>query len=200
MQFKQHFPGRPVKAAKAKNIFERMDRLYDTISRRAFELFEKDGRVDGHDLNHWLEAEREFLHPVHIRMEETDGEFVVHAELPGFTASDIEVNVEPRRVTITGKRESKQENKKGNAIYVEQCSDEVFRTMELPAEVNPTKVTATLKDGVLDVQLPKAAERSVPALGPRPRESLLHKELDRETGRSAANQELPLTGLFSHVM
>jgi HSP20 family protein len=156
-----------VKAAKAKNIFERMDRLYDTISRRAFELFEKDGRVDGHDLNHWLEAERELLHPVHIRMEETDGEFVVHAELPGFTASDIEVNVEPRRVTITGKRESKQENKKGDAIYVEHCSDEVFRTMELPVEVNPTKVTAALKDGVLDVQLPKTVETKRARVGPK---------------------------------
>lgn len=156
-----------VKAAKAKNLFERMDRLYDTISRRAFELFEKDGWVDGHDLNHWLEAERELLHPVHIRMEETDGEFVVHAELPGFAASDIEVNVEPRRVTITGKRESKHENKKGNAIYVEQCSDEVFRTMELPAEVNTTKVTATLKDGVLDVQLPKTVETKRARVGPK---------------------------------
>jgi HSP20 family protein len=147
----------PVKAAKPKNIIERMDRLYDTISRRAFELFEKDGWIHGHDLSHWLEAEREFLHPVHIRMEETGAEFVVHAELPGFTASDIEVSVEPRRVTITGKRESKQENKKAGVVYTEQCSDEIFRTMELPAEVNTTKVTAALKDGVLDVQLPKAA-------------------------------------------
>jgi len=164
----QTAPSRPpVKAALTKNIFERMDRLYNTISRRAFELFEKDGRVDGHDLNHWLEAEREFLHPVHIRMEETGGEFVVHAELPGFTASDIEVNVEPRRVTITGKRESKQENKKGDAIYLEQCSDEIFRTMELPAEVNTTKVTASLKDGVLDVQLPKAAATKPAPVAPK---------------------------------
>jgi len=148
-------------------MIERIDRLYDTISRRAFELFEKDGRVDGHDLRHWLEAEREFLHPVHIHMEETDAEFVVRAELPGFTASDIEVSVEPRRVTITGKRESKQENKTGNAIYMEQCSDEVFRTMVLSSEVNTTKVTATLKDGVLNIQLPKAAATKPAGVAPK---------------------------------
>jgi HSP20 family protein len=157
----------PVKAAKPKNMIERMDRLYDTISRRAYDLFEKDGRVDGHDLSHWLEAEREFLHPVHIQMEETDTQFVVHAELPGFTASDIEVSVEPRRVTITGKRESKQEDKTGNAIYMEQCSDEIFRTMLLPTEVNTTKVTAALKDGVLNVQLPKAAATKPAGVAPR---------------------------------
>jgi HSP20 family protein len=153
----QTAPSRPpVKAVKTESSLERMDRLYETISRRAFELFEKEGRVDGHHLRHWLEAERELLHPVHLRMEETDGEFAVYAELPGFTASDVEVSVEPRRVTITGKRESKQEDKQGGAVYTEKCSDEIFRTLELPAEVNVMKVTATLKDGVLDIQLPKA--------------------------------------------
>jgi HSP20 family molecular chaperone IbpA len=154
----QTAPSRPpVKAAKLEGSLERMEHLYDTISRRAYELFEQEGRVDGHHLRHWLEAERELLHPVHLKLEETDTEFVVRAELPGFTASDIEVSVEPRRVIITGKRESQEEEKQADAVYVEHCSDEIFRTMELPAEVNVIKVTATLKDGVLNVQLPKAA-------------------------------------------
>jgi HSP20 family molecular chaperone IbpA len=147
----------PVKAAKIESSLERMSHLYDAISRRAYELFEKEGRVDGRHLRHWLEAERELLHPMHIRMEETDGEFLVQAELPSFTASDIEVSVEPRRLIITGKRESKQENKQGGAVYTEQCSDEIFRTMELPADVDIAKVTATVKDGVLTVHLPKTA-------------------------------------------
>jgi HSP20 family molecular chaperone IbpA len=154
----QTAPSRPpVKAARIESSLEQMDHLYDAIARRAFELFEKEGRVDGHHMRHWLEAERELLHPVHIRMEEADGEFLVRAELPGFTASDIEVSVQPRRLTITGKRESKQENKQGDAVYAEQCSDEIFRTMELPVEVDVANVTATLKDGILEIQLPKAA-------------------------------------------
>lgn len=159
----QTAPSQPhVKAAKIESSLERMSHLYDTISRRAFELFEKDGRVDGHHLRHWLEAERELLHTVHVRMEETDEEFLVQAELPGFTASDIEVSVEPRRLIITGKRESKQENKQGGTVYTEQCSDEIFRTMELPVDVNIAKVAATVKDGVLTVHLPKsAATRSI---------------------------------------
>jgi HSP20 family molecular chaperone IbpA len=51
----------------------------------------------------------------------------------------------------------KQENKQGGAVYTEQCSDEIFRTMELPADVDIAKVTATVKDGVLTVHLPKTA-------------------------------------------
>jgi HSP20 family molecular chaperone IbpA len=147
----------PVKSAGLEGRLERMENLNDAISRRAFELYEKEGRMDGHSLRHWLEAEREILHPVHMKLEETDGEFLVLAELPGFTATDIEVSVEPQRVLIIGKRESKEENRQADAVYVEQCSDEIFRTVDLPAEVNVLKVTATLKDGVLSVRLPKAA-------------------------------------------
>jgi len=146
-----------VNAARIEGSLERLDHLNDAIARRAFELYEKEGRVDGQDLRHWLEAEREILHPVRMKLEDTGGEFLVLAELPGFSASDIEASVEPRRVIISGKRELKEEDKQGDAVYVEQRSDEIFRTMDLPAEVNVLKVTATLKDGVLTVRLPKAA-------------------------------------------
>lgn len=147
----------PVKSARIEGSLERMEHLNDAIARRAFELYENEGRVDGHNLRHWLEAEQEILHPVHMKLEESEAEFVVRAELPGFTASDIEVSVEPRRVIITGKRESEEEDRRADSVYVEQCSDEICRTLDLPVDVNVLKVTAMLKDGVLSVQLPKAA-------------------------------------------
>jgi HSP20 family protein len=153
----QTAPSRPpVKAGKVESLTERMDRIYDAISQRAYELFERDGRVNGNDVRHWLEAESEFLHPVHVNLEDTAGEFIVRAEVPGFTSSDLEVNVEPRRVTIAGKRESKKETKQAEALYAEECSDEIFRAIELPSEGIATKVSATLKDGVLDIRIPKA--------------------------------------------
>lgn len=154
----------PVKAGKTESLTERTDRLFEAISRRAFDFFEQDGRANGHDIRHWLQAEEEFLHPVRITMEETDAEILVHAEVPGFTASDLEVNVEPRRVTITGMRESKKENKEAELLYTEERSDEIFRSFELPSEVNTTKVSAALKDGILDIQLPKVqAQKSTSA-------------------------------------
>lgn len=67
--------------------------------------------------------------------------------------------MEPRRITIAGKRESKSETKDGESVYTEECSDEIFRAIELPAEVSTTNVSATLKDGVLEVQIPKAESR-----------------------------------------
>jgi HSP20 family protein len=153
----QTAPSRPpVRAGKTESITERIERIYDNISRRAYDLFERDGRKDGNDVRHWLEAEKEFLYPARVSMEETETEFEVRAEVPDFTASDIEVNVEPRRLTISGKRESKKETRADGSLYTEESSNELFRAIELPSEVNPTKVSATLKDGVLDIQIPKA--------------------------------------------
>jgi HSP20 family protein len=152
----QTAPSRPsVKAGKSESLTERTNRLNEAISRLAFELFERDGRADGHDVRHWVEAEKEFLHPVRINVEETEADILVRAEVPGFTAGDLEVSAEPRRVTIAGKRESKKGNNEGEAVYTEERSDEIFRSFELPSEVNTIKVSATLKDGILEIQLPK---------------------------------------------
>jgi len=65
--------------------------------------------------------------------------------------------VEPRRVTITGTRETKEESKDEKMVYSETCSDEILRVLDLPAAVEPAKVKATLKDGVLELDMTKAA-------------------------------------------
>lgn len=67
------------------------------------------------------------------------------------------VNVEPRRLTISGKREINKEQKKAKTIYREQCSDEILRSVELPTDVDATQVTATLKNGILELHMPKVA-------------------------------------------
>jgi HSP20 family molecular chaperone IbpA len=43
-------------------------------------------------------------------------------------------------------------------IYKEQCSTQIYRAIDLPAEVDASKVTATLKNGVLELSMPKAAK------------------------------------------
>ena len=51
---------------------QRSKEIYDSIARRAFEIFESSGRVSGHDREDWLKAEAELLHPVHLDIAESD--------------------------------------------------------------------------------------------------------------------------------
>jgi HSP20 family protein len=146
----------PANAIERQDVFERFNQIYNSIACRAFEIFDNNGRSIGHELDDWFKAESELFHPVHVRMAESDDAFTVEAEVPGFEAKDLQINLEPRRLTISGKKETKEEQKKGKAVYQEQCSKEILRVIDLPAEVVASKAAATLKNGMLELQMPKS--------------------------------------------
>lgn len=136
---------------------EHMNQIYDAIARRAFELFSEDG-ITGRDLDHWLKAEQELLHPLHVTIEDFPDKLSIHAEVPGFNANELEVSLEPQRLTISGKKSSRREYKDGKTVYREQCSNEIFRTLELPAEIDTSTAGANLKNGILDLTMLKARQ------------------------------------------
>lgn len=146
------------KPVKVESLLDRMDEVFSDITKRAFEIFDGNGRVFGRELDDWLKAERQFLHPVHIQLAESGESFEVRAEVPGFSEKELEINVEPRRVTISGKRETSKEEKKGKAVYSETGCDQILRVVELPTEVETGKVTAILKNGLLELTMPKIAK------------------------------------------
>ena len=148
----------PVKAVEPKDLVERFNKVYDQISNRAFSIFENDGRIFGRDLDNWFKAETALFHPVHVSVTEGDGAVKVEAEVPGFEPKDLEVTLEPQRLVISGKRETKEEAREDKTVYTEQCSNEIFRAIPLPAEVDASKAAATLKNGVLELQVPKSAK------------------------------------------
>ena len=122
------------------SVFERADALFDAVSKRAYEIFQGGGGVFGRELDDWFKAERELLHPLHISMNESGDALAVRAEVPGFSEKELEINVEPRRLVIRGKRETKKEEKKGKTIYSETCADQIMRVVDLPADVETDKV------------------------------------------------------------
>ena len=138
------------------NIYDHMNELYNKIAQRAFSLFERDGRVHGHDVDHWLTAEAGLLNPVPLELSETDFELNVLAEVPGFTERELEIIAEPGRLFIKGKTEKKSEEKKKKTLYSEFSPTEIFRGISLPTEIDPEKVNAVLKNGVLEISMQKA--------------------------------------------
>jgi HSP20 family protein len=158
-------PMRPIKFG---SIFDQIQDTFNALSHRAYEIFEGNGRVFGRDLENWFQAERELLHPVHVSVEESDESLAVTAEVPGFSEKELEVNVQPRRLTITGKREvAKKEEKKGKTVYAERCSDQVLRIIDLPVDIETDKVTATLKNGVLEFTMPKVVKAHTIRIHPK---------------------------------
>ena len=95
---------------------------------------------------------------VPVEVKEADGQINVRAEVPGFTADEIKISVEPQRLVISGKSEKTAEENKKQTLLSEFRSNQFCRELRLPAEVEPDKTTAVLRDGVLELVFAKAAE------------------------------------------
>jgi HSP20 family protein len=145
----------PFKLTSFGEIVDDMRETFDSIARRAYEIFESNGHESGLDLDNWFRAERELLHPLNLEVREAHGSIRVQAEVPGFEAKDLEISLEPSQLIIAGKRDSKTNEEKRKILYSECRSDRVFRRIDLPCEVNAEKATGTLKDGILELDLPK---------------------------------------------
>lgn len=80
----------------------------------------------------------------------------VKAELPGVEPKEIAVSLEGDLLTIKGEKEQKKEEKDERQHRIERSWGAFMRSVRLPATVDGSKVTATFKNGVVTVTLPKA--------------------------------------------
>ena len=61
---------RQVTITPVENLMDRVNKMSQAITQRAFEIFEGNGRTIGHDLEDWFKAEMDMLHPVHVKVVE----------------------------------------------------------------------------------------------------------------------------------
>lgn len=80
---------------------------------------------------------------------------LVRADLPGLKKEEIDLSILGQTLTIKGEKKSESEVKEENYHRVERSYGLFQRTVELPADVDESKVAAFYKDGVLEVKLPK---------------------------------------------
>jgi HSP20 family protein len=148
------------KPVPVKDLFQEMLAWSNRVAKRAYELFQVRGFEHGHDLEDWFNAERELLKPVALEVKDMKDELMVHAEVPGFEAKDLEIELEGNCLVIKGKRETEKEEKEkgGKTIFTERKADEIYRMVTLPVPVLSEKAQAELRNGILELKLPKAAK------------------------------------------
>ncbi|MDX2029505.1 MAG: Hsp20 family protein [Blastocatellia bacterium] len=143
----------------AEKLLEQMQKLTQSVAQRAYEFFEERGRMIGHELEDWFRAEAELLRPLPIEMKEDENRFTVRAEVPGFKAEEIKISAEPRQLLIEGKCEKAEQEETEKVVYSERRSNHFCRSLHLAAEIDPAGVSASIKDGVLEIVLPKVPEK-----------------------------------------
>src|SRR5579863_6903036 len=134
------------------------EEINNLIAARAYEIYESRGAAHGDDFADWYQAATEILQEVPMEITESETQFTVYAEVPGFTESDLEVRVVPRSVCITGKKPAWWEE---NPVNFERRPYRIFQVLDLPSEIDPSGVEALVSRGMLEIKLPKVGFRKV---------------------------------------
>jgi HSP20 family protein len=90
-----------------------------------------------------------------VDIKETDGEYLVRAELPGITREDVKVSLDEGVLTIEGERRQEKVEKTEKTHRVERCYGTFCRSFSLPEYTDAAGIRAESKDGVLSVHVPK---------------------------------------------
>ncbi len=88
-----------------------------------------------------------------------DDKIVIKAELPGVDKKDIHVNLENGVLTLSGERSYENEVKEDNYYRKERSYGKFHRAFTLPAGLDPEKIEAEYKDGILKIEIPKPEEK-----------------------------------------
>lgn len=89
----------------------------------------------------------------------TPDSYEVNVELPGVAREDVSVELDGNVLSVKGTKRSSHEEEGRTYYFSERRYGEFHRTFRLPEDVNPDDVSATFKDGLLTLRIPK---RSAP--------------------------------------
>ena len=92
-----------------------------------------------------------------VEVADTQDTVVVKAQVPGVSKEQLQVTVSEGIVTIKGERKEEEKQEEKNYLHREFRYGAFTRTVPLPAGVQAEKATAQLKDGMLEVTIPKSA-------------------------------------------
>lgn len=88
---------------------------------------------------------------------ETDEAYMVTALMPGVPSDKVDIQLEQNTLTIRGETTVEQP-KDAHYLIQERTSGKIERCIRLPASVDADKISASLKDGVLTIRLPKVEQ------------------------------------------
>lgn len=89
---------------------------------------------------------------------EKEDAIIVKAELPGVSKDEVKIEVHENKLILKGKHKTEKEEKKEDFYRKEIECGSFYRSIELPSDVEASSAKASMKDGILEVTLKKAAE------------------------------------------
>src|ERR671929_1493944 len=94
-----------------------------------------------------------------VDLVEAEDHFVLKADLPGLSEGDVNIEVQDGTLTISGERKAEHEQREKGWYRIERSFGRFSRSLTLPDGVDPDRIEASFKHGVLSVTIPKPEQR-----------------------------------------
>src|SRR4051794_19574753 len=104
-------------ANKSHPLLKEIEKRFEDLQRRAFELFERRGREVGHAVEDWLEAEREVFGWPAAELAERANKYQLELTLPGFEESEVEVTATPSQIVVHAASKAEAKVKKKGVLW-----------------------------------------------------------------------------------
>ncbi|MBW2422637.1 MAG: Hsp20/alpha crystallin family protein [Deltaproteobacteria bacterium] len=138
---------RPMGSLMRRGPFEAVERQMEDVLDRMFRGWPT-RRLDA-DLVGWVPP---------LDMVDRKNEVVLRADLPGLDREDIQLSVENGVLTLQGSRQQEKEDKGDDFYAMERWAGAFSRSIALPQGLDPDRVEASFKNGVLEIRVPKTKE------------------------------------------
>ena len=150
--------GELVPIRKSKSVFDEIDRMHDRIMRRAYDIFTSNGGFFGKDIDDWIRAERELAWRPAVELTEKDDMFCLEVAAPGVDPKELDIEVTPDDILIRADVHHEHKKEEGQVYACEFVQGNLFRSIHLPKKIDPEKVRAEFKNGLLTLNAPVAEE------------------------------------------
>jgi HSP20 family protein len=120
--------------------------IFDDMNKMISNVYENDWNFPVRSKTNWSPE---------VDVKESDNSFTLTADIPGLTKKDVNLNVSDNILSISGERKVEDEKESGNFHYRERRYGSFSRTFNLPETVKEEDISASFKNGILIVELPK---------------------------------------------
>jgi HSP20 family protein len=129
--------------------------LHDRVNRLFEDELHNDSQKGSGSFDSWFPATDIF---------ETKDDYIFKLEVPGLNKEDVKVEFQNNTLTVKGEKKVNSEIKKDNFHRVESYSGPFSRSFTLPKNADFQNISASMKDGILELKIAKAEEQKAKSI------------------------------------
>lgn len=138
------------------SVLAEVEGMQRHIAQRAQEIFRARGGTIGHAVEDWIRAERETIWRPALEVRRTKEAFIVEAAVAGIEPKQFDVQVTPTELVLGAPVHHSDREQEGDVVLCEFANGPLFRSYKFPEPIDPARVSAQYRNGMLRVTAPLA--------------------------------------------